>query len=272
MTTEQNPNHELDLAPNEPNGMRERKAPDWLPAGHFVDSDLGVLLAGKEAQINLVERVGHDGGSCLLACKQYIPRKVAAKGELESKGLRRASTFRNDVAYREGRQIRGSRDQRAVAQMSAHGQRLLQSNWTGHEAQVLQELWDAGLKVPYPVSHTETSLTMQYVGDASGAAPQLAKARLRPEELGVAFVHLEAGIRTMARSGWVHADLSAFNLLWWEGEVWFIDFPQAVDLTANEQALNFLHRDVLNVCTWFGRRGLDVDGDELFASLLSEIW
>lgn len=271
MTTEQVPNHQLDLAPNEPNGRRERNVPDWLPVGHFVDSDLGVLLAGKEAQINLVERVGDDGGSCLLACKQYIPRKVATKGELESMGLQRASTFRNDVVYREGRQIRGSRDRRAVAQMSAHGQRLLQSNWTGHEAQVLQELCDAGLKVPYPVSHTETSLTMQYVGDASGAAPQLAKARLGAEELSVAFAQLKAGIHTMVQSGWVHADLSAFNLLWWEGEVWFIDFPQAVDLTTNEQALNLLHRDVLNVCTWFGRRGLPVDAEEVFASLLGDI-
>jgi hypothetical protein len=53
--------------------------------------------------------------------------------------------------------------------------------------------------------------------------------------------------------------------------MWFIDFPQAIDLAANLQGLDFLHRDVVNVCTWFRRRGLDVDAQEVFADLLTVI-
>jgi RIO kinase 1 len=32
---------------------------------------------------------------------------------------------------------------------------------------------------------------------------------------------------------------------------------------------DFLHRDAVNVCAWFERRGLDVDAEDLFADLLT---
>lgn len=51
--------------------------------------------------------------------------------------------------------------------------------------------------------------------------------------------------------------------------MWFIDLPQAVDIAANPGGLSFLHRDVCNVATWFARRGIDDDPEEVFADLLS---
>ena len=51
-----------------------------------------------------------------------------------------------------------------------------------------------------------------------------------------------------------------------------IDLPQIVDLAANPHGLDFLHRDVVNVCTWFARRGLDADPEEVFAGLLAQLW
>ena len=44
----------------------------------------------------------------------------------------------------------------------------------------------------------------------------------------------------------VHADLSAYNLLWHAGTVHVIDVSQAVDLT-HPQAYNFLYRDCMNI-------------------------
>ena len=72
----------------------------------------------------------------------------------------------------------------------------------------------------------------------------------------------------MVGEGYAHADLSAYNLLWWDHTLWFIDLPQAVDIAANPQGVEFLHRDVLNVCGWFEQRGVDVDGEEVFADVL----
>jgi len=246
-----------------------RPTPDWLIAEPYTDVDLGVLKSGKEAQINLIERSGDDGSQCLLALKRYLPRTVTAKGQLEAMGVQRASTFRNDVEYREGRQFRKSRDKRAVELMSTYGKKLLQDRWMGHEHDVMMRLWKAGMHVPYPVSYSEDAFVLEYIGAEDGAAPQLSGARLRGEVLESAFQQLIDGLAAMVSEGFAHGDLSAFNLLWWDDLLWFIDFPQAVDIAANPQGVGFLHRDVTNVCAWFTRRGLEVDSEQVFADLLS---
>ena len=245
-----------------------RPQPAWLVDEPYNDADLGVLKSGKEAQINLVERSDTEGRRCLLARKRYLPREVKDKGTLERLGVQQASTFRNDVEYREGRQFRKTRDRRAVERMSTYGKRLLQDRWTGHEHDVMKRLWTAGMSVPYPVSYGEDVFDLEYIGDEAGAAPQLYAARLKGDELAEAYGQLVAGLQSMTVAGIAHGDLSAYNLLWWDETLWFIDFPQAVDIASNPQGLNFLHSDVMNVCEWFSRRGLEHDGEALFADLL----
>ncbi len=75
----------------------------------------------------------------------------------------------------------------------------------------------------------------------------------------------------MVGEGYAHGDLSAYNLLWWGDALWFIDFPQAVDIAENPQGIEFLHRDVLNVCAWFDHRGYTIDGEEVFAQVLARM-
>ena len=99
--------------------------PSWLVAEPYTDTDHGVVKSGKEAQVNLVERVGNHGRSCLIARKRYLPRHVTQKGQLEAMGVQRSSAFRHDVQYREGRQFRKSRDRRAIERMSTYGKHLL---------------------------------------------------------------------------------------------------------------------------------------------------
>ena len=248
-----------------------RPTPTWLVPEPYTELELGVLRSGKEAQIDVVERVDDDGRSCLLARKRYLPRTVTTKGELEALGVQRASTFHNDVQYREGRQFRKSRDRRAVEAMTTYGKRLLQDRWMGHEFDVMTRLWHAGVQVPYPVSYVDDLFFLEYVGSADGAAPQLARARLDRAGVESAWEQLVDGLRAMTAEGIAHADLSAFNLLWFDDRLWFIDFPQAVDLAANPSGLDFLHRDVLNVSRWFARRGIEHDPEEVFADLLSLI-
>jgi RIO kinase 1 len=69
-------------------------------------------------------------------------------------------------------------------------------------------------------------------------------------------------------AGLVHSDLSAYNLLWWEGRLVVIDLPQAVEFTTNADAFDLLHRDVANVGDWFTRRGIAVDVEAVYAELL----
>jgi len=245
-----------------------RPIPDWLIDEPYHDVDLGVLKSGKEAQINLIERKGHDGRTGLVARKRYLPRQVTRKGTLEAMGVQHASTFRNDVTYREGRQFRKSRDRRAVDRMSTYGKRLLQDRWTGHEHGVMTRLWAAGMPVPYPLGYAEEVFDLEYLGDHDGAAPQLHAARLHRSQVAEAFDQLVDGLRTMVGEGVAHGDLSAYNLLWWDDRLWFIDFPQAVDIAANPLGLDFLHADVTNICGWFERKGVAADPEEVFADLL----
>lgn len=245
-----------------------RAVPPWVVVDAHHDDDLGVVKTGKEAQINLVRRHGHDGRTCVFARKRYLPREVKYKGELEELGVQRSSQFVHDVQYREGRQFRRSRDRRAVERMSTYGRRLLQDRWMGHEYDVMTELWHAGVQVPYPIAYDGNVFDLEFVGDDERAAPQLQAARLGRPELESAFEQLVVGLHAITSAGYAHADLSAYNLLWWEGRLWFIDFPQAVDVAANPQGLEFLHRDVLNVSRWFAQQGLDVDGEALFAEVL----
>jgi RIO kinase 1 len=246
-----------------------RPNPDWLVSEPYHDVELGVIRSGKEAQIELVERCDHIGRRALVARKRYLPREVRHKGQLEAMGLQRASAFRHDVRYREGRQFRKSRDRRAVARMSTYGRRLLQDRWTGHEHDVMTRLWHADVAVPYPISYRDDVFELEYVGDLDGAAPQLSRARLSRSQLSEAFAQLVVGLRAITAAGLAHGDLSAYNLLWWDERLWFIDFPQAVDIAANPTGLEFLHRDVRNVTAWFERRGHPVDPDELFADLVT---
>lgn len=246
-----------------------RSTPSWLVFESHDEDELGVVKTGKEAQINLIERHGHDGRSCVFARKRYLPREVKHKGQLEAMGVQRASTFRNDVQYREGRQFRKSRDRRAVERMSTYGKRLLQDRWTGHEHEVMTRLWRAGMSVPYPIGYGDDVFDLEYIGDLDEAAPQLQAARLQGDQIHDAFEQLVAGLELLVGEGFAHGDLSAYNLLWWHDRLWFIDFPQAVDIAANPSGTELLHRDVLNVCDWFVRRGVDVDAEELFVQLLA---
>ena len=248
-----------------------RAIPSWVVLDDFVDVDLGNLKTGKEAEIRVVERVRIDGGGRhLLACKRYRPRTISHKGELQALGFERAPTFRNDIVYRDGRNYgKRSRDRRAVETMTNYGKELVKQKWLGHEFEVLRVLWQAGARVPFPVSYDDVGgLLLEYVGDDERAAPRLAEARLSPEELAVAWGQLRDELRNFVECGWVHADLSAFNVLWWQEQVWVIDLPQAVDLVQSPHGFDFLHRDVANLGRWFGRHGVDVDVDDVYADLL----
>ena len=125
------------------------------------------------------------------------------------------------------------------------------------------------MHVPYPVGPRGDGMLMQFLGDADGAAPRLAEARLAPAEIASGREQLVENLRLLVGAGFVHADLSAYNLLWWEDDLWFIDFPQAVDVTTNPHAFDYLYRDVTNVGAWFARHGEAFDVDVLYAELVA---
>jgi RIO kinase 1 len=247
----------------------QRPIPDWLIAHAFEQERLGTLKSGKEAEVFLVERRS-GARSCLLAEKRYRPRNPAP-GELRELGFSKGTIYHNDAVYRQGWHLK-ARDARAVAKSTRHGEEVIARLWPSNELEMLQRAWDAGVSVPYPVDRTDDGILMEYIGDRREAAPRLVAARLSAEQLGDAWRQLVEAVALLARARIVHSDLSVYNLLWWQGRLVVIDFPQAVDSVTNVDAVNLLHRDVINVATWFGRHGVPVDAERVFARLLGDLY
>jgi RIO kinase 1 len=232
--------------------------PPWvLTSGDARQVDLGLLKTGKEADVHLVERhLGDDVN--VLAAKRY--RKFEDR------------MFRNDARYRAARRTGESRLDKAMAEGTKAGMAFRARLWLTTEFEVLGRLWSAGVPVPYPVQKLGNELMVELIGSPEEAAPRLVHARLDRAGLEDAWAQLVEAIRGMLRCGVVHGDLSPYNILWDEGRVVVIDFPQSVDPIAHPEGLDLLQRDVANVTGWFGRRGVAVDGDELYRSLLDDVF
>jgi RIO kinase 1 len=244
-----------------------RPALPWPDDEPYTDLPRGNLKSGKEAEIFLVER-RYASGPRLLAHKRYRPR-YPVKGQLREEGFSNSTSYRGDSVYRSGWFV-PSRDRRALAagNKSRHGHEVAARLWPAQEWAMLRRAWESGASVPYPVERSDDGLMMEFIGDASIAAPKLAQARLSADELAAAWNQLIDSLCALTDAGLVHADLSAYNLLWWSGRLVLIDLPQAVEFTTNTDAYDLLHRDVANVADWFTRHGLMVDAEAVYAELL----
>jgi len=247
----------------------ERPAPDWLIDGPFEERTLGVLKSGKEAEVFLVER-RTASRVCLLAHKRFRPRHPK-KDELRDLGFTHGAIYRHDSVYRAGWHL-NARDRRAVETGTHYGQEVRERLWPANEFDVLGRAWAAGVSVPYPVGRTDDGILMEFIGDATSAAPRLVQARLGVAELRRARDQLLDSLGRLSSAGIVHADLSVYNLLWWQGRLVLIDFPQAVEATTNLEAPNLLHRDLSNVATWFARRGVPIDVEAVFGELVGRLF
>ncbi|HEU5484632.1 MAG TPA: RIO1 family regulatory kinase/ATPase [Microlunatus sp.] len=233
--------------------------PDWvITADAAIDTDLGILKTGKEADVLLLERATDDQ-SVIMAAKRY--RSTDHR------------LFHRDTGYTEGRKMRNSRDRRAMAKSSRWGRQVEAGQWARAEFGYLVDLWSAGLPVPYPVQLDGTEILMEFITSADGSgAPRLAQTRPPADLLELYFGQLRDAMVTMASLGLTHGDLSAFNVLATEERIVIIDVPQAVSIVGNPQGPEFLARDCRNVATWFTSRGLDVDADALFGEVVAYAW
>ncbi|MGR2752255.1 serine protein kinase RIO [Agromyces arachidis] len=238
--------------------------PDWLvTSAAAIDTELGVVKTGKEADVLLIERAvpgapaDVPGNAVLLAAKRYR----GAEHRL----------FHRSAIYTEGRGTRRSRDVRAVQRASTYGREVARTEWAYAEFAALSRLTELGAAVPYPVQVSETEVLMEFVGEGRVAAPRLAQARGSRGELRDLFQQVADFMRTLALAGLAHGDLSPYNLLVDRGRVVAIDLPQVVDVVANPNGFELLHRDCVNVCDWFTRQRLECDAEELFAELVGDV-
>ena len=213
---------------------------------------IGEVKSGKEGTVFCC-RANPELGVDLVAAKVFRTREQR--------------TFRNQAVYREGVVILNQHDARAVKKKTAWGRTFEEGSWKYHEYEVLQSLWKAGADVPRPLKLSERVLLMEYVGNVDGPAPKLQEARISSEEARSLFDRVLRNIELFLSLDHVHGDLSAYNVLYWNGGVTIIDFPQTVDPRTNRNALLLLQRDVGNICRFFQRHNIRTDTESITRSL-----
>lgn len=225
---------------------------DQLAGQGLIEDVLGVVKSGKEATVYC----------CTLRATGAL---VAAK-VYRGADVRR---FANDASYLEGRLRRKTRFSRAIETKTRKGREFAFGAWVHDEYETLGVLHRAGADVPEPVALQDNVIVMEYIGDEGEPAPPLGALRLDEPEARDAFSAILRNIELALACDRVHGDLSPFNVLYWDGRVRLIDFPQAVDARFNSNARTLLERDVGNICAYFSRDGVEADAARISRDLWS---
>lgn len=246
----------------------------------WISDVLRLLKGGKEATVYQCAATQAASASPAEAVRSvekdrvqgYIGAYIAAK-------VYRPRMFRNlkkDHLYREGRVNLDANGNtiiedgmlHAMQKKSQYGLQLLHTSWIEHEHQTLQVLHAAGADVPEAYVADNNAILMEYIGADDMPAPTLNTVQLDLSEASLLFERVLRNIDLMLAHECVHGDLSAYNILYWEGDIRLIDFPQVVNPHDNRNALRIFERDVRHVCEYFARQGVECAP----ARLSAELW
>ena len=226
----------------------------------WISDVLRKIKAGKEASVYLC-RSGRQVQAPLVAVKVYRPRMLR--------------NLKNDGLYREGRadltedgvQIYKQSDLHAIVTRSAYGELVRHQSWIAYEYKTLQELYAVGADVPRPYEKAENAILMGYLGDEDVPAPTLNEVDLEPGEARTLFERLLHDVELMLGRECVHGDLSAYNVLYWQGDLALIDFPQVISPRRNRNAYAIFERDLTRLCEYFIDQGLALQPQRLARQL-----
>ncbi|EDO38418.1 predicted protein [Nematostella vectensis] len=197
----------------------------------------GCISTGKEACVFHANGGKREDG-------EELPEECAVKV---------FKTTLNEFRTRE-RYIR--EDHRFRDRFSKQNPRKVVRLWAEKEMCNLCRMQKVGLSCPRVLLLKKHILVMSFIGKDQHAAPKLKNAMLTGSQLHLAYEQCIQMMCTMyQKARLVHADLSAYNMLWHEGRVWFIDVSQSVE-PIHPHALEFLYRDCRNVVEFFKKKGV----------------
>jgi RIO kinase 1 len=206
---------------------------DHLLEEGIISEVVGRLQSGKEAEVFLVRY-----GERIVAAKVYKDRSQRS--------------FKNNSAYKEGRGVRNTRDQRAMERRSRFGKGAEEDAWKSAEADALYRLHAAEVRVPTPLLFFEGVLLMDLVVDAEGVtARRLIDTELSAEQAHAAYHDMLSQLVRMLACDLIHGDLSPYNVLWGASGATIIDFPQIVSAAQNSNSERFFMRDAENILGYF---------------------
>ncbi|KAF2364340.1 Protein kinase-like domain [Trinorchestia longiramus] len=198
----------------------------------------GVISSGKEAIVY------HAVGGCIDEDNTWESKPVVVK------------IFKTRLAEFKTRERYIRDDHRFRDRMTKTNNFTNIKLWVEKEYRNLCRVATAGVASPAPILVRNNLLVMSLIGEPDLPAPQLRNVNLTPANWQRAYDLTIEIVEALVNKGrLVHADLSEYNLLYYRGKVYVIDFAQAVDV-AHPRALSYLYRDLCTVANFFRRRGV----------------
>ncbi|EFC43683.1 tentative rio kinase, partial [Naegleria gruberi] len=134
--------------------------------------------------------------------------------------------------------------------------RKMVSVWAEKELRNLKRLENVGIRVPKVIALKKHILIMEFIGKNGWCAPRLKDAKIAPSKLKDVYLDIIKTMWTMYhKAKLIHADLSEYNMLYYNGYVYYIDVSQSVELD-HPHGLEFLRKDCENIKNYFIRNGL----------------
>ncbi len=208
-------------------------------------------------QIELVSNV--KSGKEATVYRVLLDNKLAAMKLYKNPEAR---SFTNTGLYLMGKYYKNPSHKKALAKNNKFAKKLKFENWVKREFVLLEKLYSLGAKIPKPILQIDNAIFMEFLGSNEIVAPKIRDVALKIDEAEKAFTAI---IKTMVifwNFGIVHADLSEYNILWWNNEPYVIDFPQSIDKRTHPNAEDLLNRDLQNITKFFSQY-VKVDVDEI---------
>lgn len=139
-----------------------------------------------------------------------------------------------------------------------HNPRKMVKTWAEKEMRNLTRMHQAGIPCPEPIILRSHVLVMDFIGTDGWPAPLLKDVTLsesKSRELYLQCIQIVRNIFWKCRL--VHADLSEFNMLYQQDQLYVIDVSQSVEHD-HPHALEFLRKDCSNVTDFFKKNGVCV--------------
>lgn len=127
--------------------------------------------------------------------------------------------------------------------------------WAEKEMRNLRRLREAGIYAPNPIMLRSHVLLMDFIGREGYAAPKLKDAKLSETRYRECYLYCVKMMRTMyQKCKLVHGDLSEYNILYYQQQLYFIDVSQSVE-HEHPSAADFLRKDCRNITDYFTKYG-----------------
>ena len=197
----------------------------------------GVISTGKEANVYHAFSLTEDGSELHRAVKVYKTSILVFKD--------REKYVAGEFRFRQG--------------YNKSSNRAMVKVWAEKEMRNLKRIYASGIPCPEPLYLKLHVLAMNFIGDSKGTpAPRLKDVEFVDAnplaKWRSVYIQLIAYMRIMYQEcRLVHADLSEYNVLFYNDKPYIIDVSQSVEHD-HPRSLDFLRMDVKNVSDFFRRK------------------